>query len=66
MPSVTVTPHTRDNNRSLASKRGKREKIWRHLGRSRPPGKMHGVFKGEQESARWTGRGKAVRQGTEA
>ena len=64
--SITAMPHARNNNRSLESKRWKVEKIWPHLGRSRPPGKMHGVFQGEQESARWAGRGNAVRQGTEA
>ena len=66
MSSIDVTLHPGNKNRSPGSKRCRGGSICPHLGRSRPPGKMRGVFKGEQECARWAGRGNAVRQGTEA
>lgn len=66
LSSINVTLHARNNNRSPERKRCRGGNIWQHLGRSRPLGRMHGVFKGEQESARWAGRGNAVCQGTEA
>lgn len=64
--SINVTLHARNNNRNPESRRCREGNIWQHLGRSRPLGKMHGVFKGEQEPARWAGREKAVCLGTEA
>lgn len=63
---INATPHARDSHRSPESKRCKGGNIWLHLGRSRPPGEMHGVLKGERELARWMGRGNSVYQGTEA
>lgn len=66
MSSLNATPHAWDSNRGPESERCKGGTIWPHVGRSRPPGEMHSVFKGEQELARWTGRGNTVCQGREA